>query len=57
LTEELPAAFSWENINGYDFTPKVKDQKSCGSCYAFATNGMLESRIKIWFGVEKNLSE
>ena len=41
---------------GYDFTPEVKDQGHCGSCYSFTTVGMLESRIKLWFGVDRPLS-
>ena len=48
--------FNWEDVHGYDFTPPVKDQKGCGSCYDVASNSMLESRIKIWFGKETHLS-
>lgn len=53
---ELPDNFNWEDINGYDFTNPVNDQGGCGSCYLFSTNSMLESRLKIWYGVEKSLS-
>lgn len=34
----------------------MRDQKACGSCYMIATNTMLESRIKLWYGVETSLS-
>ena len=53
---EFPENFSWEDVGGYDFTGRVVDQKGCGSCYLMATIGMLESRIKIWFGKERHLS-
>ena len=47
---EIPDEWDWQNVKGYDFTPKVYDQGSCGSCYLLASNAMLESRIRIWFG-------
>lgn len=37
--------------------PPIRDQKSCGSCWAFATNGMLEILIKKQSGVDFDLSE
>ena len=48
--EDLPQEWNWENVNGVDFTGQHIDQGHCGSCYLLATNMMLESRIKIWFG-------
>ncbi|MDW8071912.1 MAG: C1 family peptidase, partial [Anaerolineae bacterium] len=35
----------------------IKDQGACGSCWAFAPTGVLESAIKIHDGVERDLSE
>ncbi len=52
----MPAAWNWENVNGYNFSGRHTDQGHCGSCYLLATNSMLESRIKIHFGKEINLS-
>ena len=49
---EMPDAWNWEDVDGYDFTGRHVDQGSCGSCYLLANNNMLESRIKIWFGKE-----
>ena len=50
----LPGSFNWCDQNGC--TP-VKNQGSCGSCWAFATVGPLESLIKINDGVTVDLSE
>jgi len=40
-------SWDWRNITGANYVPDVRDQMSCGSCYAFGTLGMLEARIRI----------
>ncbi|MGQ9792861.1 MAG: C1 family peptidase [Anaerolineae bacterium] len=50
----LPTHFNW--CEQGKCTP-IKDQGACGSCWAFATTGVLESAIKIHDGVERDLSE
>ena len=55
--DDLPDTFDWRDINGTDFTTPIKDQGSCGSCWAFGTVAPLECNIKIKDGVEVNLSE
>ena len=45
--DDLPKEFSWANYNGKDWTTPAKDQKNCGSCWAFAALGVFESMIKI----------
>lgn len=52
--EALPVAFNWCDQGGC--TP-IKDQGSCGSCWAFGTVGPLESQIKLQDGVTRDLSE
>jgi C1A family cysteine protease len=42
----LPAVLDWRN-NGGDWISSVKDQGSCGSCWAFATTALLEAMVKI----------
>ncbi|XP_075707555.1 dipeptidyl peptidase 1 [Rhinoderma darwinii] len=42
----LPDAWDWRNVQGVSFVSPVRNQGSCGSCYAFSTMGMLESRIR-----------
>jgi len=44
---DLPLNWDWRNVSGMNFVPAVRDQQSCGSCYAFGALGMLESRIRI----------
>ena len=44
---ELPPNFDWRNYNGFNWVSSVKNQGACGSCWAFATVGDVESEIKI----------
>ena len=49
----LPAKFDWEETVK---TP-VRDQKSCGSCWAFATTQTLENAVKRMDGKDIDFSE
>ncbi|KAM4699519.1 dipeptidyl peptidase 1-like isoform 2-T2 [Discoglossus pictus] len=44
----LPEAWDWRDLFGTNFVSPVRNQGSCGSCYSFATMGMLESRIRVF---------
>lgn len=52
--DPLPSNLDWRDVNG--ITP-VKNQGSCGSCWAFAATAEMEAFIKIYYGVETDLSE
>jgi hypothetical protein len=52
--EAVPASYDWRSYGGVS---SVKDQGSCGSCWAFGTVGPLEAKIMIGGGPEEDLSE
>jgi len=52
-----PTSIDWTNYNGKDYVTPVKNQGSCGSCWAFATTGSLECRYAINQGTLTSLSE
>lgn len=52
--DEIPSSWDWRALGG--MTP-VKNQLGCGSCWAFASVGALESLYKITTGVQKQFSE
>jgi hypothetical protein len=53
-TAQLPSSFDWRE---FGIVPPVRNQGSCGSCWAFATVAPLESQILYQCGVAEDLSE
>ena len=47
FTSALPQALDWRNAAGKDYVSSIRNQGECGSCYAFASMAMLESRMRI----------
>ncbi len=47
LLSELPSSLDWRNL---DYVTPPRDQGDCGSCWAFATTGALES-----YGLRNNI--
>jgi cathepsin F len=52
--DDLPKNFDWRIKN---VVSQPKAQYSCGSCWAFATTGVLESQYFLKHGKHINLSE
>jgi hypothetical protein len=52
--DPLPSRLDWRDVDGVTM---VKNQGSCGSCWAFAAVAQLEAHIKIKYGVVTDLSE
>jgi C1A family cysteine protease len=55
----IPASLDWRSANG-NFVTGIRSQKNCGSCWAFALTGALESyvlRAKGTPGTDLDLSE
>ncbi len=51
---DFPAVFDWREMNGVS---SVKNQASCGSCWAFASIAVLESQVLIQTGQEMDFAE
>lgn len=43
----VPSSWDWRNYNGANWLSPVRDQSSCGSCWAFAAIGITEAHHNI----------
>ena len=53
----IPTSYDWRNVNGENFCTPIRNQAGCGSCWAFAVIGSMESCIRIYEGQSTDLSE
>eukprot|EP00123_Amoebidium_parasiticum_P016302 comp23381_c0_seq1/m.38701 comp23381_c0_seq1/g.38701 ORF comp23381_c0_seq1/g.38701 comp23381_c0_seq1/m.38701 type:complete len:497 (-) comp23381_c0_seq1:143-1633(-) len=47
LASRLPKSWDWRNVSGVNYMSPVRDQSSCGSCFAFASCGIVEAKWRI----------
>ncbi|MCD4673523.1 MAG: DUF333 domain-containing protein [Anaerolineaceae bacterium] len=47
---EVPSSFDWRNYMGNNWLPPVRDQRECGSCWAFSAVAAAEAVIRIESG-------
>jgi len=47
VSKDLPQQFDWRNVDGKNYVSPVRNQQSCGSCYAFAATAMFEARLLV----------
>ncbi|ESO85314.1 hypothetical protein LOTGIDRAFT_221343 [Lottia gigantea] len=47
VADRLPKNFDWRDVNGQNFVSPVRNQKTCGSCYAFGSMALHEARLRI----------
>ena len=45
--KDLPEAIDWRNSSGVNYVSPIRNQGSCGSCYAFGSMAMLEARVRL----------
>lgn len=53
----LPQTLDWRNMGGQNYVTSVKDQGTCGACWAFSTTAALESQMLIVEKKNLDLSE
>lgn len=47
MVRQLPDKFDWRNVNGINYVSPIRNQGSCGSCYAFGSMALHEARLRI----------
>ena len=59
VSSNLPLSLDWRNRHGKNYVTSVRNQGSCGSCWAFGVTAVVESSISAYFNnaSKQDLSE
>jgi len=60
IRSDLPAFFDWRDQHSYNYITEVRDQSSCGSCWAFGAIATLEGHVNAYYNnpnLDLDLSE
>jgi len=50
-TRQLPSQFDWRNYNGHSYIGAIRNQGTCGSCYAFGACAAAEGTYNLAMGL------
>lgn len=55
VPKNFPSSFDWRKQHGRNWLTPVKDQRDCGSCWAFASLGAIEAVANLYYNQLLNL--
>jgi hypothetical protein len=50
----MPQKWDWTNVHGENWTTPIRDQEDLGTCWAFATNAVLEALVNLKYNEKRD---